>query len=234
MIPSVSLWPFSKPWVPPFCPQPRVGALIPYTYPPFHRSQIAYAQLSQASFHVNIHLALDSLISSTIWGPLKTKALKWAGLWMASPASMKVVFSPSFSFNEALYRVLHTEIFIKPVRVYHFQTSNFLSHLTAHRWMHAHKHMHAYTGYKCLISIPPDWKRHFYSWAMSDAPVGSIMMRRDGGNQSWEHPDRSWQVSGTAWEGMWGGEVEATQTSPSKIPYTCNHARTQRWSKGNI
>lgn len=80
----------------------------------------------------------------------------------------------------------------------------------------------------------PDWKRHFYSWAMSDAPVGSIMMRRDGGNQSWEHPDRSWQVSGTAWEGMWGGEVGATQTSPSKIPYTCNHARTQRWSKGNI
>lgn len=73
----------------------------------------------------------------------------------------------------------------------------------------------------------------FPSWAVSDVPVGSIEMSKDEGKQSWDHPDGSWQVSRATWEGTWGGEAEATRTSPPKISYTCSHAQTQRWSEDN-
>lgn len=119
---------------------------------------------------------------------------------MASAASNEVVFSPSFSFNEDLYQVLHTA-----VKAYHFRASSFSLDLKlTGGCTHTNTRTQGTSAWDAFPQKKTDCNQHIYTWAMSDAPAGSIKMRGDGRNPSWEHPDGNWQVSGAALGGKHG------------------------------
>lgn len=177
--------------------------------------------------------ALGSLASSTVQGLLKTEveALKWAGLWMASPAFDTVVFSLSFSFNEDIYRVLHSDLH-KTCKSLAFLSLQLLiksdsSQVDAHTQTQARTHS---------ASDPFPQKS---SLKLACLQLGSV------GCSSRQHRDeRRWRKSElgapcrrlAGWRGCVGGDVgrggwgnmNERPTSPSKIPFTCSHAQTQR------
>lgn len=85
-----------------------------------HMSNLLFIPDSQSTIqpswfsHKPSSHTLGSLHYSTVLGPLKTEALKWAGVQVVSPASDNIS-SQSFSFSEDFYQVLN--------RTFHKSTS---------------------------------------------------------------------------------------------------------------